>query len=99
MKEMKYKTFRDLKFKRHPVARDDIPMFADAKQAKLEFGNGYGVSVLSGGAFYTSPGTYELGVTKDGSLTYKSGITKEVLGYLSEKRVTEVMKQVQDLRK
>jgi hypothetical protein len=34
----------------------------------------------------------------DGDLTYDTPVTNDVIGYLSEKGVSDVMKQVQELK-
>lgn len=94
------KTFADLIFKRHPNALDGSAVFADAKQATLQFDNGYGVSVISGEAFYTRPGCpYEMAIRHGEELCYATPITDDVMGYLTEDDVTERMRQVQELPK
>lgn len=83
------KKFEDLQFESHPLS---------GIQAKLNFPNGYGVSVISGQLFRSNGiDTYELAVLKDGSICYDSGITTDVMGNLSENEVTKVMKKVQKL--
>ena len=85
------KTFDDLVFKPHPVGI--------GTQAYETFDNGYGVSVICGDLFYSNGvDTYELAVLKDGKICYDTPITDDVIGYLSEDEVTEVMKRVQRLR-
>lgn len=86
------KTFKDLEFIAHPAA----PYFD--KQAKLDFENGYGVSVICGDGAYTSATSpYEVAIIKDGVLCYDTPITNNVLGYNTESEVTEIMKKVQEL--
>lgn len=53
-------------------------------QAKITFPNGYGASVLRGGAAYTAGGTYEVAVLHNGDITYDTPITDDVLGYQDE---------------
>ena len=65
--------------------------------AKLEFDNGYGVSVINGKGTYTNDGQYELAVLKNGNITYDTDITSDVIGFLSEDEVSEIMKKVQEL--
>ena len=62
--------------------------------------NGYGVSVVSHSYSYGgSSGLYEVAVLdSDGNLTYETPITNDVMGYLTEEDVTDVMKQVQELK-
>ena len=83
------KTFKDLDFKKHSN---------DAKQAKETFENNYGVSVIFGNCFYSNgKDTYEVAVLYDGNITYNTEITDDVLGYLSEEEVSEIMIKVQSL--
>ena len=85
------KTFNDLVFGQHSCI--DFLM-----QAKLQFENGYGVSVLFGGIAYSNGiDTYEVAVLKDGSLCYDTEITNDVIGYIEKEEVTNVMIRVQQL--
>lgn len=84
------KTFSDLIFKPHPTA-------------KMFFDNGYGVSVVRFNGSYTSNDSeWELAVlfgTPDNwEITYNTSITDDVIGHLSDIEVTEIMKQVQQLK-
>lgn len=93
------KTFEDLVFQRHPIAIDSLPDYKDAKQAVLEFDNGYGISVLIGRCFYSNGiDTYEIAVMKDGGIYYSTPITDDVIGRLKADQVSEVMKQIQELK-
>jgi hypothetical protein len=94
------KTFKDLKFKLHPLSIKD-----NEKQAKLYFENGYGVSVICGTSFYSNGiDSYEVAcLDKDGSLVnppktvpfrYNSG----VIGWLRDNEITTVMKAMQRLK-
>ena len=69
------------------------------KQARMTFENGYGVSVVSHSYSYGGKdGLFEIAVLdKDGDLTYDTPVTNDVIGYLTEEDVTDVMKQVQEL--
>lgn len=90
------KTFKDLKFKPHTIAKFAYP---NAKQARETFENGYGVSVIFGNCFCSNGiDTYELAVLYNGSITYNTCITNDVLGYISKEKVTEVMIQVASLK-
>lgn len=84
------KKFEDLVMKIHPSFKDGV-------QARMDFDNGFGVSVVRGKGSYGYPDKWELAVMKDNDLCYDSGITDDVLGYLTELEVTEYMKQVQEL--
>ena len=84
------KTFNDLVFNQHPIK--------DGEQARLDFENGYGVSVLKGSAFYTSDEKpFEVAVFKYGDICYDTNITTDVVGYLDEDAVTKIMAEVQKL--
>lgn len=81
------KTFEDLEFKPHSCE-------IDGQQAVLNFDNGYGCSVLIGKDFYSNGiDTYELAVLHDDLLCYDTPITDDVLGHLTKKEVTIVMKK------
>lgn len=93
------KTFQDLVFERHHIAIDTLPDYKDAKQAVLDFDNGYGISVLLGNCFYSNGiDTYEVAVMKDGRICYSTPITDDAIGRLTTEQVTEVMKQIQELK-
>ena len=89
------KTFRSLKFKKHGLS--GLP-----SHAELFFPNGYGISVITGEYAYSSVDEpYEIAVLKgnkeDSVLTYSTSITDDVIGHLTEKKVTKVMKEIQNL--
>ena len=105
---MNYKTFDDLEFGPWGALREDkstpIPsLFIGSEQAVMMFPNGYGVSVLCGNRFYSDGlDTYEVAVLdKENNLCYPPSICPDgdVLGYQSEREVSEIMKKVQDLPK
>ena len=84
------KTFEDLEFKPHTSGY--------GSRARIDFNNGYGASIVFGNMFYSNGiDTYELAVMKDGDLCYSSGITNDVIGYITKDEVTEYMKQIQEL--
>ena len=94
------KTFKDLKFEPHQF---------DGLQARMYFPNGYGISVVrfkimgsSGYGSYTSNDKeWEIAVIKGDKggwgLCYDTPITDDVIGYLTARQVTSVMKQIQEL--
>jgi len=88
------KKFQDLPF--FPI--NDAP-FMVGKKARMHFDNGFGVSVVSHSYSYGGrDGLYEIAVLdSDDNLTYDTPVTNDVIGYLTEEDVTDVMKQVQDL--
>ena len=88
------KIFKDLEFKDRPMGMASV-----SKSARMNFGNKYGVSVIFGSMFYSNGiDTYEIGIMYEGSLTYDTHITDDVIGYQTEKEVTQIMKQVQKLK-
>jgi len=88
------KTFNDLEFEQI----DEAPYMV-GKKVRVQFDNGYGVSVVSHTFSYGGKdGLYELAVLdKNGDLTYETPITNDVLGYLEPEEVTEIMTKVQSL--
>ena len=89
------KTFEDLEFEQ----LNDAPYMV-GKKSRMHFDNGFGVSVVSHTHSYGGrSGLYEVAVLdKDGLLTYETPVTSDVIGYLTEENVTDVMKQVQELK-
>ena len=86
------KTFKDLEFKEHPNHLGGV-------QAVITFENGYGASVVRHEYSYGGKdGLYELAVlNSDGELTYDTPITSDVIGYLRDIDVTDVMEKIQQL--
>ena len=71
-------------------------------QTVHRFENGYGASVIRGGTY--AYGGLEVAVLKfsgpaptDYSLCYDTEITDDVLGYLSEDEVVEILEQIENL--
>ncbi len=90
------KTFKDLKFEEHGVN-------GCMSHAELFFPNGYGISVITGEqAYSTAEEPYEIAVLKgnkeDSDLTDSTSITDDVIGPLTEKKVTKVMEDIQKLK-
>jgi hypothetical protein len=93
------KIFKDLEFRPHLTGK--------GLHAVMLFENGYGVSVVrfriggTYGSFTDNENEWELAIVKkakDGfDLVFDSGISDDVLGHLSEKDVTDVMRKVQEL--
>lgn len=94
------KEFKDLLFKEHPNGMGGF-------QARMEFENGYGVSVVCGEYLYSTPRTnlyaasmyeaYEVAILKNGSLCYDTPITDDVIGYVPAEEVSKIMGLVQNL--
>ena len=89
------KKFEDLEFKKI----EDASILIGVK-CQMVFENGYGVSVVSHTHSYGGKdGLFEIAVLgKDGDLTYDTPVTNDVIGYLSQEEVTDIMKQVQELK-
>ena len=84
-------TFKDLEFR-------ELDSFYEGIQSIVNFENGYGASIVKHGFSYGGKdGLYELAVLKGDGLTYDTPITDDVLGYLTEKDVTEVLIKIQQL--
>lgn len=68
-------------------------------RTKMMFDNGFGVSVVSHDFSYGGRnGLYEVAVLDSGGdLTYETPITNDVIGWLSENEVSEVMAKIQNL--
>ena len=86
------KTFKDLKFVEHPSHIEGV-------QARIQFDNGYGASVVCTPHTYGGDkGLYELAVLdSEGHLTYATPITNDVIGYLRPEDVTDVLAKIQQL--
>ena len=71
---------------------------AGAYQCVLEFGDEYGLSIISGrGAYGGDQGLYEIGVFKHGDFAEMPGITDKdntVKGYLTETDVDAIIKKM-----
>lgn len=86
-------TFNDLKFKR------EVYPFWLVDRARLQFPNGYGISVVRGTYTYGGDeGLYECAVLKDNHLCYDTPITDDVIGYCDEDKVNEIIKQIEELK-
>ena len=78
-------TFDDLEFYSHL----NIP---GGTYARLEFPhNKYGVSVVSGSCTHSGGGTYEVAILYDGSITYNTPLTHDVLGYQDKEDINEIL--------
>jgi hypothetical protein len=86
------KTFKDLEFNPHPSGMGGV-------QARIQFDNGYGASVVKTPYTYGGDkGLYELAVLdSDGHLTYATPVTDDVIGYLRPEDVTDVLDKIQQL--
>lgn len=84
-------TFKDLEFTTHPHDKNGV-------QAKIEFDNGWGASVVRFNESYGGKsGLFELAVLKDGFIDSNNDITDDVEGWLDETDVTRLLEQIQNL--
>lgn len=89
------KTFEDLYF----------AVLGNRISAKEFFNNGYGISIIKNEISYTSENIldFEIAVLKgtcdDYEICYDTPITDDVIGYLTPKQVSKVMKEIQELPK
>ena len=82
--------FSDLKFTVHPNGL--------GKQARHNFSNGYGVSVvISQFSYGGNLGLYELAVIRDGEIVYDTPITDDVVGNLTPEGVTDLLTRIEAL--
>ena len=102
----KVKTFTDLVFNPHAFSKEarHLPSplreeYMEAKHAVMRFDNGYGTSVVKGDMFYSNGiDTYEVAVLKYGAICYDTSITDDVIGYVNADEVSNIMKQIQELK-
>lgn len=68
-------------------------------QYKFKFQNGYGASVIRHEFSYgSSEGLWELAVLdSEGELTYTTPITKDVIGYMTEEEVEQILTKIKEL--
>ena len=65
---------------------------------KIKFENGYGVSIIEHG-YGSESGLKELAVLHNGGICYDTPITDDVLGYLTDAAMMEIIEQVKQLPK
>lgn len=85
----------ELDFNNHPAN-------LGGTMAKVFFNNGFGASVITGEMFYSSSDRpYEIAVLKGDSvsseLTYDSGLTSDVMGYLTEEEANKALSDIEAL--
>lgn len=89
--ELKFDGFeKDLWFKRRHF---------DGFQWRFKFKNGYGASVVKfGGSLGFRKDLFELAVFKGDKLCFDTPITDDVLGYLTNEKVLEILRQIKNLK-
>jgi hypothetical protein len=67
----------------------------DGIQKLYQFPNGYGASVIKHkGSYGFDKGLWELAVLNEGELCYDSEITGDVIGYLNDPQVDNILGQI-----
>lgn len=92
--EKEYATFDDLDFQLLPKGRACNP---NAKNAQIEFENGWGVSVVTDFPEYTNGYLFEIQVLRDGKFNYESEITNDVKRFNSISELNDCLLDIQDL--
>lgn len=93
--EKKYVTFDDLNFREKYPAQPDLYM-SSCEQARIDFENGWGVSVLRGDS-YTGGAAFEIAVMKNGEISYESEITNDVKRFDSISELNDCLRDIQNL--
>jgi hypothetical protein len=92
MKTQDFVKFEDLNF----TTINESHM--QGKRCRIEFNNGYGASVVSHDYSYGGKnGLYEVAVLKDNDICYDTPITNDVIGYLTEDEVSDILIKIQNL--
>jgi hypothetical protein len=108
---MKLKTFKDIKFKPHTTGEGLMGKIFFHNGYGISVVRFKMPSMPSTALIFRSEGTYgsytsnetewEIAVLKgdkkDAEITYDTPITDDVIGYLTETEVTDIMKQIQEL--
>lgn len=86
------KEFNDLKFEQSPYLTRGI-------RARMKFDNGWGISVIQNEFSYGGwSGLYEIAVLNSKEeISYESGLTEDVVGWLDKEGVSEWMEKIQNL--
>ena len=83
--------FKDLEFKPY--------LDWNGVQAKVNFENGYGASVIRAyGSYGYERGLYELAILKNDEICYDTEIASDVIGYLNESGVEDLSSRIQRLK-
>lgn len=65
---------------------------------EFSFDNGYGASVIKNpGSYGVEDDLWELAVLKDGHINYDTPITGDVEGYLTDEKVNELLRKIEQL--
>lgn len=68
------------------------------QRATINFVNGYGASIITGGMSYTNKERpYEIAILKGEELCYDTPLTNDVFGWQTEKEADEVLNEIKSL--
>ena len=88
------------KIKNWMSAFKPIPSLTGCSQARIDFLNGYGASIIRGELFYTDDmNHYEIAVVHGGRCCYTTPITDDVIGYQDSSGIEEILKKIAALPK
>ena len=74
-------------------------MYGDSYNHRFKFPNGYGASVIKHyGSYGYEEDLFELAVLKNGKLCYDTEITNDVIGYLKNKKVLELLEKIKNIK-
>ena len=79
------------------TAKNLVSNFISSEGWDVIFENGYGASIVRGPHTYGGPFLFELAVIHNDQLCYKSSITKDVIGYLTEDDVVSYCDKIAQL--
>lgn len=90
---MAMKTFEDLVFEDVEKKYPEL-----GKRARMQFDNGYGISVLLGKCYYSNGvDTYEVAILYNDYPTYDTDITDNVLCGQTAEQITKIMEKIAKL--
>lgn len=86
----------------NPMGFNDLKYWRDTdignRQAIARFDNGYEASVVTGIHTYGgAEGLYEIAVMRSGRVVYDTPVTDDVIGWLNEDGVSEILTQIRNL--
>lgn len=91
---------------RHVKINDDLKKYIEEErqillngvQTIINFPNNYGASIISGrGTYENKEKPFELAVLYENELSYNTPIADDVIGYLTDEEVNEILYQIKSL--
>lgn len=98
---LKYEEFKEYKVEPEDIGFDNL----EGENYKFIFPNGYGASIVKHfGTYGYEQGLYELAVLKKVTdnkydLCYDTSITDDVIGYLANDEVLEILEKIKELER